>query len=194
MDSRKEKRKKALAADLRPEIVQISPTRYLELPPGYGAVGKKIRARGVWYGAIRGINQKFEIIYYTGAVRNAIRESDENILFQRFRTTTYGTTRYALKKKNGKMRLLAENNGVNFETEIDSESEIDKILQIIKIVRDGSCQPCKSADNKEPVRRPTLTRKTTQLFSPSRPLAFSLTLHPGSAPQWRYQSSGSPKK
>lgn len=129
----------------------------MELPEGYLAYEKKLRAGKVWYGVIQHIVGGKEITYYTGAVQNAIRDDNTDIILQRYLTTTYGTIKYAVEKNGEKLRLLAENRGVNFETDIGSVSEIEEMLMIIKIVRDGTCTPC--IPGSDEVGRPTLRRR-----------------------------------
>jgi DNA-binding MltR family transcriptional regulator len=95
-----------------------------------------------WSGTINPLDESFKIRFSDGIIQSVFENNSKNIKWQKKLNIGDNDINYAFVDHGNTKRVIAKIKSANFAAQIESESEIEKFLEIIKNYRSGRCEDC----------------------------------------------------
>jgi len=121
--------------------VQLMPYGFIVLPRGYWAY-MNTNWNDAWAGKIERFDGTSIIFFSGGLIQSPFEVFKKKIKWTKTSMTVDRQFVYSLVKTKKSKRVIANIDGVFFDSEIKDEAEIEGFLSIISRYREGRCESC----------------------------------------------------
>ncbi len=121
--------------------VRLAPWWTILLPENYKAY-RTDNLVDAWYGYIESTDHSFRVRYTAGLVQSPFEVDKDRIVWTKALEVDRFRFHYGLKRTAEGNRLIASLNGLYFSTEYRDETDLQRLLDLMRSCSSGQCSEC----------------------------------------------------